>query len=487
MNKRQLATESSPNKRRALQPINTQLASPPTTPEKERIFSINVDSSSTKRKLQFSESIYSKAKALFQRGAINTHSDVLVGREAEAEAFSSFVLDTIQNNICLSLYISGPPGTGKTAQVNLSLSTLCKGSDTIVCANGKKARVLRINCMTVAKADNIFHEILCELNGRDQGRKKTFDDFYQFLCTSHQHVDSVIILLDEMDCLITKDQQVLFQLFQCASTVKSSALATKLGLIGISNALDLTDKFLPRLRINGYTPQPLQFLPYSGEQIKKVIVAKLQSLTLDNKENSPAGARGPSSIPIMHPVAIQLCCKKCAAVTGDLRKAFDICYKSIDFVEHQVRKLNNNDILTVHNAPKVLISHVAQVCASAFGDTSSSKLTKLNFLQKAVLCCLFNMTRSSNINPSVNHLYDYYTKHTDRVAGETMGKLKKGEFLEIISALESACVVVLSKPASSSLDGHIDVGNNVIKTSISEEDATKSVDQVGVLKRLLLQ
>lgn len=453
-----------PCKRRALQPVNTQLASPPTTPDKQRVLDLPTKSDSTRRKLFSSESVYSKAKALFQRGALNNGS-VLVGREKEAEAFSSFITGSIAHNKCSSLYISGPPGTGKTAQVNLTLDTLIK-QDTIT-AGGKTARVLRINCMAVSKAENIFHEILCELVGRQQSKKRTFDDFYAYLC-SQQPTNSVLILLDEMDCLITKDQQVLFQLFQCALDLKTSALQTKLVLVGISNALDLTDKFLPRLRINGYTPEPLQFLPYTGEQVRQVIIAKLQSLDED-KENR--------AIPIMHPVAIQLCCKKCAAVTGDLRKAFDICYKSIDHVEQHVRKQDLAN-LTPHTAPKVLIGHVATVCASAFGDLSLAKLLKINFFQKVVLCCLTSMTAGCNVTPSVNQLYDYYVKHLSDVAAEMMGRLKKGEFLEIVSALESASVVVLL--------GNSDTGNKAVKPSVLPSDVLKAVDLVPILKKLVL-
>ena len=51
------------------------------------------------------------------------------------------------------------------------------------------------------------------------------------------------MILDEIDQLVTSDNQVLYTLFEWASKKES-----KLVLIGIANALNLTDRFLPRLK-----------------------------------------------------------------------------------------------------------------------------------------------------------------------------------------------------------------------------------------------
>lgn len=475
--KRSAQCAEMPSKRRALQPVsNNQLATPPTTPDKSRV--VDLGSSLTKegvKRLNFLESVYSKAKAVFQRGASNDSQDYLVGREKEAHQFSEFLRESILEKKCNSLYISGPPGTGKTAQVNLSLDKLTTLAKHVYDLYSRKVQVMRINCMTVGKPDSVFHEIYCHVTGQNHGRKKSFDDLYAYL-TSNQNVDSLVVVLDEMDYLITKDQQVLFQLFQCASTLKSLVFSTKLVLIGISNALDLTDKFLPRLRSNGYTPEALQFLPYTGEQVKNVITEKLKSLI--DKENAVS-----AQVPMMHPVAIQLCCKKCAAVTGDLRKAFDICYKSIEMVERQTKEKMSLDGLTFDTAPKVLIGHVAQVCSATFGDTSLSKIKALNLLQKAVVCCLFKIDRDASLTLTVNRLFDFYTKHTAQVAENMLGTLKKGEFLEIISALESSSVILLAS-ASKSCTGLIDVGSKSIRPNVLLEDFSKAIQDVGLLRRL---
>lgn len=62
---------------------------------------------------------------------------------------------------------------------------------------------------------------------------------------SNSHHNSLLIL-DEIDQLVTSDNGVLYNLFEWA-TKKDSRLV----LIGIANALDLTDRFLPRLKAKG--------------------------------------------------------------------------------------------------------------------------------------------------------------------------------------------------------------------------------------------
>lgn len=470
-------------KRRALQPVCTQLATPPTSPAKKSVVDLSASIQGHCKKLVVESSVYSRAKALFQRGARDTSLDYLVGRKTEADVFSTFIKDSIVEKKCSSLYISGAPGTGKTAQVNLSLDLLCNFAKDrqVHHIHGSRVMVMRVNCMTIAKPEHIFNEIYNYASGALSGRRKSFDDLYAYL-TQAPEFDSLVVVLDEMDCLITKDQQVLFQLFHCASHLKSSVLQTKLVLVGISNALDLTDKFLPRLRSNGFNPELLQFMPYTSDQIKQVVMHKLSSLADSDKENAVS-----SQIPIMHPAAIQLCCKKCAAVTGDLRKAFDICFKSIEYVEQHVRQTTDISTLSFDSAPKVLISHVAKVCAATFGHDSLAKIRNLNLLQKAVLCCLFNLERKNlSAKPlTVNQLYDYYCSHTAQVIDNLLGRLKKGEFLEIVGALEASSTVTLAS-TNRSFTAHIDCGNKSIRPDVLYDDLLKCVGEVGVLKKILL-
>ena len=54
----------------------------------------------------------------------------------------------------------------------------------------------------------------------------------------------VLLVLDEIDQLDSKSQQVLYSVYELPHLANSM-----LTLIGIANALDLTDRILPRLKV----------------------------------------------------------------------------------------------------------------------------------------------------------------------------------------------------------------------------------------------
>lgn len=425
---------------------------PETTPTKSKVVAPLVKGRRLDMRSLYVDSIYSRAKALFQRSSSTTHHQSLVGREKEAAVLNAFIANSVRASSGSSLYIAGPPGTGKSEQTNVSL------------ANAEKlpCTTVKINCMIVNNPHHIFHEIYCGITGElsiAYHRKKTSADLKELVT---RQKDAVLVVLDEMDCLITRNQEILFELF--ALTTMSRFV-----LVGISNSLDFTNKFLPRLSRNGVEPQLLQFLPYSCDQIRSIIVNKLESLCED-KENLDGAPRG-----LFHPAALQLCCKKSASTTGDLRNAFDLCYKAIELVENSL-KTQGRDLTTydISNCPQVLLPHVAKVCTYN-ALTKASSLSALNLLQKTVLCYLFKF-QITNLGQvvTVNGFYDYYLTNNNRL----VATVNKGEFLEIVQALESSSCVLL---VESKLN---DLGNHIVKLSVPYDDLEKMASG-GVLNEIM--
>jgi len=428
------------------------------------------------KELTRQKSIYARAKAIFQRGFNLSISQSLPEREQESTALQSFIQKNLSSEQSSSLYISGPPGTGKTAQVNLTLSqfinTSKKGVQTTT-IDGKTMKIgyTFINCMIISQVKTIFNEILKNITGSSTSLNSSKSELLKIFTSDDTIMDMNIVVLDELDKLVTSDQQILFELFSWTAFPNSNLL-----LIGISNSLDMIDRLLPRLKINGLNPNTLSFLPYSAEQIKTIIITKLKLLNKDpNSEN----------IPIMHPAAIQLCAKKSSNNTGDLRKAFDICRNSIEMVEKEIRGLNSNGVINLENrgnyneetAPKVKINHIAKICAGVFDNNQSTRLKNLNLQQKFIICMLISFEKEIiNEVITLNSLYEYYMKkiQVDRL----IGVLKKGEFLEIISALESIGIVKVAR----SIKEYSQVR---ITSSISEKDLKLIVQGIAVLEKLM--
>ena len=78
--------------------------------------------------------------------------------------------------------------------------------------------------------------------------------------------DDRLLVLDEMDHLVTKNLDVLYKLIEYANRPGS-----RLVLIGIANSLNLPDRFLPRLKAKGLEPRQLSFNPYTTKQIVEIV------------------------------------------------------------------------------------------------------------------------------------------------------------------------------------------------------------------------
>ena len=75
--------------------------------------------------------------------------------------------------------------------------------------------------------------------------------------------EMAVLGLDELDQLLGTQrgvkQEVLYSMFEWAALPQS-----RLVLIGVANALDLTERFLPRLRARNAPPSLLCFPPYAA-------------------------------------------------------------------------------------------------------------------------------------------------------------------------------------------------------------------------------
>ena len=394
--------------------------------------------------------VYNKARLLFSR---SSNPGPLVGREEERAELLNFIKDHVDGDRGGCLYISGPPGTGKSALV---------GEMSANYGESTSSKYAYINCMSIKSVADLYARLVescCEdtsVNpGTDVERLRS-----TFLPKSCQG-SSFFVILDEIDYLLGLDGDTLCTLFEWS--LEPSSVLT---LIGIANALDLTDRFLPRLKARNLKPQLLPFLPYNAAQIASVITAKLKGLIVE------LDGADKSFVPFIHPAAIQFCSKKVAAQTGDLRKAFDICRRAIDLIEAETKSNATKEALqdspsktplvenmnlssppapcsptksspfksskpnvaslshiTTLTAPRATIAHMARVTASVFNNGSTQRLAALNLQQKAVLCALAALETQAKqaSNPNAGTIFAHLGELTPskKAASATAPTLKR--------------------------------------------------------------
>lgn len=422
------------------------------------------------------QTVYHLARQRFIRGC---DPMCLVGRDAERNQITNFLQRSEKSQPGGCLYVSGPPGTGKSAMV-------CEVTKKVF-SSTKLVRQIYVNCMSIKSTRELYATILEGLS--EDTNMEEMDALSAlkkiFLSQPKPARATYVVVLDEVDNLLTIDSDSLYTLFEFALH-KSSRLA----LIGIANALDLTDRFLPRLKSRNLKPELLPFLPYTASQIKEIITSRLLSLL-------PSDTMNPKFIPFIHPAAIDLCSRKVASHSGDLRRAFEICRRAIDVIETSVKEEHENEVrealltaspsrsvlgekknlcsprtmgvspsnillrvtkslqqLTVESAPRVSIKHLNKVTAAVFSNGASNRLKTLNLQQKAVLCSLVAVEKknrniptfmSSGKNkglgmaPTIKELYDAYCNLCKEE--DLLHPLSSSEFREVIGSLEALSLV----------------------------------------------
>uniref|UniRef100_A0A8C1YNB9 Cell division control protein n=1 Tax=Cyprinus carpio TaxID=7962 RepID=A0A8C1YNB9_CYPCA len=366
----------------------------------------------------------------------------LLSREAERAAIVSFLENHVVSEKPSSLYISGAPGTGKTACLNCVLQE-------------QKVRVqtVLINCMNLRSSHAIF-PLLGERLGVPKGNSEAR---LEKLLTSSG--PTVLLVLDEMDQLDSKSQEVLYTIFEWPYLPNS-----RVCLIGIANALDLTDRILPRLQAKPHCrPKLLNFPPYSREELNAIVQDRLTQVSGEG---------------VLDAAAVQFCARKVSAVSGDARKALDICRRAVEIVEADDRSKMASEPAAGPKVSRVSVPQVARVLTEVYGDrmaSSSGDGESFPLQQKLLVCCLLLIVRNGKSKEvQLGKLCEVYSKLCKQ---RQVGGVGQSECLSLCSLLESRGIFTLKKAKEARL--------TKISLKIEERDVENALKDRTLLGSIL--
>ncbi|XP_048579627.1 cell division control protein 6 homolog isoform X3 [Nematostella vectensis] len=370
---------------------------------------------------------YSAVKKALHTGA----PDNILCRDTEIKAVTKFLEKHVQKKKPGSLYISGAPGTGKTACLTMVIRDMKEVSD---------CPVTFINCMSLQHSHAIFAKIIEELGIEEKVATKDAQKVLERKFTAPGPMR--ILILDEMDQLETKNRDVLYTMFEWPSLPKS-----KLVLIGIANALDLTDRILPRLQARPKCkPELLNFPPYTRNQISTILQQRISQTE--------------GETPVLDTPAIQFCARKVAAVAGDIRKALDICRRAVEVVESDVRKQHILQPTKYENAQtkgelssptptakKVSLGHIASVVSDVYGSrimaNSSGSQPTIPLQQKLLVCTLLLMLKQGKVKEVIlGKLHETYSNVCKK---RQVNQVTQDDFIALCKLLETRGIITLKK------------------------------------------
>lgn len=390
-----------------------------------------------------------------------------------------------------SIYISGTPGTGKTAL----LREICEEMRQSLKTLSHETEIININCMTFQDPKQVYPHILAAV---EQQQVKSFSVKESIPYLENLFVPNIgnnarqnakpkgrreklfVLILDEIDQLLTRDQEVLYKLFEWPYMNGS-----RLVLIGIANALDLMERWLPRLKGKGCDPELLNFCPYKVPEIIEIIKDRLQSVSSSNENENMECQRDPKrgSATIIQENAIALCARKIASTSGDLRKALDVCRQAIEMAERESKTSSNSSSLPSNVT--VTISHIIKVLNNSAGSPILQKIRALNVHSKLIMVAAVlavmeinkfnsngtdtgaklgfgavgngnagrNGSNKAKMELTLGKLQDTYnTLCTHRLI--SFPSVSRSEFIDLISRLETCSLITLhSSNAKSKLKG----------------------------------
>jgi Cdc6-like AAA superfamily ATPase len=257
-----------------------------------------------------------KASLALQPGAA---AGMLPGRETEQDEVTAFLRDAVRAGGRKEvLYISGMPGTGKTASVLEAVRRLqqVKTRTTQFVPSFEFAHV---NAMCLSSPGAVFAEICRKIpSAASLRRRRGVSDsnenqaqaaLSRFFSNDSSSRQVVVLLLDEVDALVTQAQSVLYRLFDWLTRP-----GARLAVVAISNTMDLPERLLPRvtsrlgvIRVN--------FAPYSRAQLKTILADRLRAGQAEGAFTDDA---------------LMLCAARVAGASGDARKALQVCRRAIE-------------------------------------------------------------------------------------------------------------------------------------------------------------
>jgi Cdc6-like AAA superfamily ATPase len=125
-----------------------------------------------------------------------------------------------------------------------------------------------------------------------------------------------VFLMDELDLLVTKKQTVIYNFFDWPRSPSSPLI-----VVAIANTMDLPERMFTHKINSRIGTKRINFNAYNVPDLITIIKSRL------------GGCLG-----VMLPEAIEFCARKVAGMSGDARRALDICRRAIEVLEEKQKK-----------------------------------------------------------------------------------------------------------------------------------------------------
>lgn len=305
----------------------------------------------------------------------------LPGREEESFQLLDKISTAIETGTGSCVYVSGTPGLGKTATIRVVISQL---QELVEYGDFKDFDFLEINGLKLLSPNVAYETLWTKVSGYKVSASNAAILLEQHFSTPDPQRKPLVVLMDELDQIVTKNQNVMYNFFNWPTYEHS-----KLVVIAVANTMDLPERVLSNKISSRLGLNRIQFIGYSFAQLGDIIKHRLEMITKSNRRKV-----------VLEPDAVGFALRKVASVSGDARRALTICRRAVEIAEKEY--LDNTDINETEKDEEeqtfhVKITHISKAIFELVNSPTAQFLLSLLFASKLLLQAVLLRKRRSGL------------------------------------------------------------------------------------------
>ncbi|XP_008938881.1 PREDICTED: origin recognition complex subunit 1 [Merops nubicus] len=353
-------------------------------------------------------------------------------REEEFQDIYNFVESKLIDGTGGCMYISGVPGTGKTATVHEVIRSLQEAAEK---DEVPSFQFVEINGMKLTDPHQAYVQILEFLTGQKVTATHAAVLLAKLFSTPGPKRKTTVLVVDELDLLWTRKQNVMYNLFDWPTQKHS-----KLIILAIANTMDLPERIMMSRVASRLGLTRMSFQPYTYKQLQQIISSRLSSVEAFEED------------------AIQLVCRKVAALSGDARRCLDICRRATEICEFASQKRTSRI---------VRMAHITEAIDEMFSSPYINAIRNASLHEQIFLKAILAEFRRAGVEEAT--VQQVYHQHTALCRVEGMRSPTVSEIMAISFRL-GACRLLLVESSNKYL--HMRV-----RLNISQDDVTYALKE----------
>ena len=257
-----------------------------------------------------------------------------VGREEEKQAIVNWMRAALASGNPV-LYVSGIVGSGKTLVVHECEQQLRR---MVKHHKVPDFHFIDINAVRDLKQPSQFYTCLwdriLDVEGMKEERglaaPKAQNKLTEYFVHTMYARKPILLFVDEVDFLIRRDLKLIYNVFNWPVEPHSG-----LRVIAVSNHISLVDDMHSRI-LSRVGHERVEFMPYKHTALQAI---------LENRINKH---------PLVETRALEMIAKKIGGISGDARRALQICSAMISNAEKQFRRTGEQKKMTLRDASKAI-------------------------------------------------------------------------------------------------------------------------------------